>query len=340
MSMISIFTDRALLYQEYKSLFLDKLSNHKKVKQCIKSRYGIKKIDDDEFRRIFTNNHKCIYEFIGPRSDNRIRNFFGGSGPGDIRDDQVRLVDRFILDSIHFEIMATLIIQLIKDYPGNEEAINKSWAAELDISTDSALDSLPRIAIIEHIMKNQIKNVFSDLMLPELKRVDLFRVNKNRIIPNEYVFSKWLPASQPPKKYLFNIIFFSMITAAVACGAFAIAAGLGTLSIPILILLVIIPIIFGLVIGVALYNKEGALRNKNRRLVIKETDPIFCGSSYLLIKARIFTVLKQVIGSNTCIMTAKSSESPTVKSSKQLLSKVEEPNEELPYVNNINHGYR
>ncbi|HEN5497217.1 TPA: hypothetical protein U6291_003164, partial [Legionella pneumophila] len=117
--MKTIFANKELLYNQYKKMFLEQISDINKLKECIKARYDIKELPDEILFKLLTNNHKKIYDFIGTHNQNRIRYFFGNFDNFDPRDNQISVLDRFILDSVHFYITSSLLMQLHKEYQEN-----------------------------------------------------------------------------------------------------------------------------------------------------------------------------------------------------------------------------
>ncbi|HFL3871475.1 TPA: hypothetical protein ACG3KN_003125, partial [Legionella pneumophila] len=73
--MKTIFANKELLYNQYKKMFLEQISDISKLKECVKARYDIKELPDEIFFKLLINNHKKIYDFIGTHNQNRIRYF-------------------------------------------------------------------------------------------------------------------------------------------------------------------------------------------------------------------------------------------------------------------------
>lgn len=192
--MTCIFSDRMLLDQEYKRLFLEKLSSKAKLKECLSARYDKKEITDAELHGLLLNNHKKIYDFIGKSNNNRVRHFFGSATQIDLRDSQVRLIDRVILDSIHFEVINRLLLRFIEEYSKNQTDIDKEWNQEIQSCEEH--DSLPIMLIIQNGIKANKDRVFNDLVFPKKKTIALFHLKGQNISPNEDLFINWLPPSK------------------------------------------------------------------------------------------------------------------------------------------------
>ncbi|WP_052117500.1 hypothetical protein [Legionella norrlandica] len=218
--MKTIFSNKELLDKEYKRLFLDRISSIKKLKECIQARYDKKELSDEIINGLFTNNHKRIYDFVGSHNENRIRHFFGDFDNFDQRDNQITVLDRFILDSVHFEVISSLLVQFNKEYKKNQEEIDKAWQKE--ILTYAHLGPIPTEAIIVNAIKSNKKRVFSDLQFPVNKKIQLFRLKKSSIEPNSQVFDHWIPKidnthESPKSNMRRNIILCSIgISAAIA----------------------------------------------------------------------------------------------------------------------------
>ncbi|RUR19633.1 hypothetical protein ELY21_03280 [Legionella sp. km535] len=192
--MTCIFSDRMLLDQEYKRLFLEKLSSKAKLKECLSARYDKKEITDAELNGLLLNNHKKIYDFIGKSNKNRVRHFFGSVTQIDLRDSQVRLIDRVILDSIHFEVINRLLLRFIDEYSKNQTDIDKEWDQEIQSCEER--DNLPIMLIIQNGIKANKHRVFNDLVFPKKKAAALFHLKGQNITPNEHLFINWLPPSK------------------------------------------------------------------------------------------------------------------------------------------------
>ncbi|KTD50842.1 hypothetical protein [Legionella quateirensis] len=218
--MACIFTNKPLLENEYKRLFLEKLSTLPKLKECLSARYDKKEITDTELKGLFSNNHKKIFDFIGRSNENRLRHFFGHSAQSDFRDAQIRLIDRLILDSIHFEIINMLMLQFANEYTDNQTEIEKEWQNELE--DHAKLGSLPKIVIIQNAIKSIKNNVFKDLVFPENKSVALFHLKGQNVSPNEYVFINWLSLSNTKSQVKTDHSIYAIVAAAlIALCAFA-----------------------------------------------------------------------------------------------------------------------
>lgn len=246
LTMTTIFTHRELIDKEYKRLFLDRISNVKKLKECIKARYDKKELSDEIFYKLFSNNHKQIYDFIGPHNENRIRHFFGDFDNFDPRDNQITVLDRFILDSIHFDVIGTLLVQFYEEYNNNQKEIDKSWQQE--IQAYAHLGPIPNQTIITNLIKSNKDQVFNDLEFPIHKNVQLFRLKKSSIELNAQVFIHWLPkvnnATDSKSSFLHNNTILYSIVAGIATVALAIiiapflfstgaATGLAVISNPV-----------------------------------------------------------------------------------------------------------
>ncbi|HAU1637722.1 TPA: DUF389 domain-containing protein [Legionella pneumophila] len=201
--MKTVFANKELLYNEYKKLFLEQISDISKLKECVKARYDIKDLPDEIFFKLLTNNHKKIYDFIGTHNQNRIRYFFGNFDNFDPRDNQISVLDRFILDSIHFYITSSLLMQLHKEYHENAMEIDKAWQKE--IQTHAHLGPLPTIAIIANSIKSNKNRVFKDLQFPANKNIQLFQLNKSSIKLNDQVFALWLPKTSEAQVAISNV---------------------------------------------------------------------------------------------------------------------------------------
>ncbi|KTD38481.1 hypothetical protein Lmor_0302 [Legionella moravica] len=196
--MTCIFTDRLLLDQEYKRLFLEKLSSKAKLKECLSARYDKKEITDAELDGILLNNHKKIYDFIGKSNEHRVRYFFGSETHIDLRDSQVRLIDRVILDSIHFEVINRLILRFIDEYSNNQTDIHEEWDQE--VQSHEERNSLPIMLIIQNAIKANKIRVFNDLVFPAKKTVALLQLKGQNITPNKHLFTNWLSPSKAPSR--------------------------------------------------------------------------------------------------------------------------------------------
>ncbi|MBL7479275.1 hypothetical protein [Legionella bononiensis] len=218
--MACIFTNKPLLEKEYKRLFLEKLSTLTKLKECLSARYDKKEITDAELKGVLSNNHKKIYDFIGRSNENRLRYFFGHSAQSDLRDAQIRLIDRLILDSIHFEVINMLMLQFDNEYSNNLTEIEKEWHNELH--DHAQLGPLPNKLIIQNAIKSIKNSVFKDLVFPENKSVALFHVNGQSIIPNKHVFINWLSQSNTKSPIKAEHSIYAVVAAAlIALFAFA-----------------------------------------------------------------------------------------------------------------------
>lgn len=191
--MTCIFSNKTLLDQEYKQLFLKRISDCSQLADCIAGRYNRQAVSEEELNILFLNNHKKIYNFLGRSNENRIRYFFGTSLNTDIRDDQTRLIDRLILDSVHFDVINTLMMRFIEEYHDNQMNIDKEW--ETEIKQHEGLGIIPTDCIIQNAIKNNKNRIFNSLIFPSIKHVVLFKLSEKKVIPNEQVFKKWLPES-------------------------------------------------------------------------------------------------------------------------------------------------
>lgn len=185
-----IFTNKTLLDKEYKRLFLERISNCLQLKDCISGRFNKKIITDAEFGTLFSDNHKTIYDFIGSSNENRIRHFFGSANKTDIRDNQIRLIDRLILDSVHFDVINSLMQQFSNEYSAHQLDIDKEWSVE--IQNHDGVGSIPNIFIIQNAIKYNKSRVFADLAFPVQKPVELFKLKDHKVITNTQVFKQWL----------------------------------------------------------------------------------------------------------------------------------------------------
>lgn len=209
--MSCIFASKALLDKEYKQLFLERLSSTSKLKECIKGRYDKKEITEAELNSLFTNNHKKIFAFIGSGNEHRIRYFFNASSKDDSRDNQIRLIDRLILDSIHFDVINTLMMRFSDEYAQNQSEIDKEWDTEVQNYVE--LGPLPSFIIIQNAIKLNKTRVFQDLIFPKHRLVELFKLEDQRIIPNKDVFENWLSESDSQRE---NILTKYIVFAAIA----------------------------------------------------------------------------------------------------------------------------
>ncbi|KTD60945.1 hypothetical protein [Legionella shakespearei] len=190
--MNSIFASKALLDAEYKRLFLNKLSHLDELKEAIKARYDKKDISDETLRKILSNNHKAIFDFIGSHNESRIRNFFGVPQFPDDRDSKIRVADRLILDAVHFDIIATLMIRFATEYSQDQVNIDKEWQTEIDAIHE--LELITPFLTIQNAIKLNKQRVFCDLVFPEQQsNITLFYLKGNSVIPNGNIFTNWLP---------------------------------------------------------------------------------------------------------------------------------------------------
>lgn len=210
-----IFTSKALLDKEYKRLFLERISNYSQLKDCISGRFNKKIITDAEFDALISDNHKTIYDFIGSSNENRIRHFFGSANKTDIRDNQIRLIDRLILDSVHFDLINSLMLQFTNEYSAHQLDIDKEWAVE--IQNHDGVGIIPNFFIIQNAIKYNKSRVFEDLAFPVQKPVELFKLTGQQVIPNKQVFKQWLPElnNQSTGNYT-NYILLAIIATALA----------------------------------------------------------------------------------------------------------------------------
>ncbi|HAT8179929.1 TPA: hypothetical protein JA361_10795 [Legionella pneumophila] len=226
--MTTIFANKELLYNEYKKLFLEQISDISKLKECVKARYDLKDLNDEIFIRLLSNNHKKIYDFIGHHNQNRIRYFFGNFDNFDPRDNQITVLDRFILDSIHFYITSSLLMQLHKEYHGNEKEIDKAWQKE--IKAHAHLGPIPTIAIISNSIKSNKNRIFKDLQFPANKNIQLFQLNKSSIKLNDQVFAHWLPTTSEAQVSLSNFTRNIILVCIAAATILALGVSLFLLS--------------------------------------------------------------------------------------------------------------
>lgn len=251
--MDSIFASKDLLDAEYKRLFLHKLSHLDELKEAIKARYDKKDIPDELIRQILSNNHKAIFDFIGSHNESRIRNFFGVPQFPDDRDSQIRVIDRLILDAVHFDTIATLMIRFSTEYPQDQVNIDKEWQTEIDNIKD--LESFTPFLIIQNAIKLNKQRVFGDLVFPgKQSNVTLFYLKSNSIVPNGTVFTNWLPKEEPNQ---FSTTLLCITAALVAggimmlplifsaCNSLVLA---GTASLLSASMVIILPVIIGLLL--------------------------------------------------------------------------------------------
>ncbi|HAT6977934.1 TPA: hypothetical protein F8R96_13500 [Legionella pneumophila] len=227
--MKTVFANKELLYNEYRKLFLEQISDISKLKECVKARYDIKDLPDEIFFKLLTNNHKKIYDFIGTHNQNRIRYFFGNFDNFDPRDNQISVLDRFILDSIHFYIISSLLMQLHKEYQGNEKEIDKAWQKE--IQAHAHLGPLPTIAIIANSIKSNKNRAFKDLKFPVHKNIQLFQLNKSSIKLNDQVFAFWLPKTSEAQVAISNVTRNTILVCLAGVAILAIGVSLFLFSI-------------------------------------------------------------------------------------------------------------
>ncbi|WP_298624223.1 hypothetical protein [uncultured Legionella sp.] len=226
--MTCIFTSKSLLDKEYKQRILQRLSSISQLKQCVSARYDKKTIADTELIELFSNNHEKICKFVGRSNENRIVHFFSQPNKSDPRDKQISLLDRFILDSVHFEVVASLMTQFSNEYAANKKDIDKEWESEIQNHPDVGLISTD--LIIQNEIKNIKERAFADITFPDQKHINLFQLSGKTIIPNERVFSKWYSElnNQSKNNYTHYILWAALaITLAVFIPFiyFGIAAG-------------------------------------------------------------------------------------------------------------------
>ncbi|HAT2065184.1 TPA: hypothetical protein OO122_002529 [Legionella pneumophila] len=226
--MKTIFANKDLLYNQYKKMFLEQISDISKLKECVKARYDIKELSDEIFFKLLTNNHKKIYDFIGIHNQNRIRYFFGNFDNFDPRDNQISVLDRFILDSVHFYITSSLLMQLHKEYQENAMEIDKAWQKE--IQAHSHFGPLPTIAIVGNLIKSNKNRVFKDLQFPANKNIQLFQLNKSSIKLNDQVFALWLPKASEAQVSLSNFTRNTILVCIAAAAILAIGVSLFVFS--------------------------------------------------------------------------------------------------------------
>lgn len=201
----SIFSDKSRLAKEYQRQFLEKLSDPDKLVACIKSRYD-KPVSPVVLKRILSNIHIEIFNFVGSQNEHRIRYFFDDITRPISRNDQIKVADRFILDCIHFEILGNFIYQLKRDFSLHHQEIKNTWHEELNAYSD--LGPIDPELLITKILNTNKNNFFDDLIFPDDNRnVDLFIFTDNKLKPNPYVFQNWLPkaTNQETKKTLLII---------------------------------------------------------------------------------------------------------------------------------------
>ncbi|KTD75114.1 hypothetical protein [Legionella waltersii] len=186
-----LFANRQRLPSAYKTLFIEHLTNLDKLKDAIQSRFSKKEIKDQDFKKLFTFNQRALFELIGPSNDNRFRHFFGSHDHFDRRDTQISCLDRFILDSVHFEVCRCLIKQFEQEYQGNKESIEKEWQSIMPIPGNEKSIPLQYYIQKEIIATKDI--VLSELIFPKNQRVRLFSLEHSTLKLNEHVFSNWLP---------------------------------------------------------------------------------------------------------------------------------------------------
>jgi hypothetical protein len=227
--MPSIFTDKKLLHQEYKRIFFDNLTDVQKIKKCLCGRYDKKTITDESLAQLFTNNHKVIYDFVGLSNELRIKYFFGDVDDRDSRDGQIRLIDKLVLDSIHFEVMRALLSQLNNEYSANKDEIDKIWKSEVD--AHAYLGPLEPIFIIQYVFKQMKKQFFDDLIFPSKSNVSLFSLRKEVITPNKNIFKNWIPKTDSPSSTpLYLMALFFILIAALLVVPVALSSAFGLLS--------------------------------------------------------------------------------------------------------------
>ncbi|HAZ7573197.1 hypothetical protein OQJ02_06900 [Legionella sp. PATHC032] len=285
--MKTIFANKELLYNQYKKMFLEQISDISKLKECIKARYDIKELPDEIFFKLLTNNHKKIYDFIGTHNQNRIRYFFGNFDNFDPRDNQISVLDRFILDSIHFYITSSLLMQLHKEYQENAMEIDKAWQKE--IQAHAHLGPLPTTAVIANSIKANKNRVFKDLQFLPNKNTQLFQLNKLSIKLNDQVFALWLPKASEAQVSLTNftrntiLVCIAATTAILAIGvslfvfSTSSAAGLAVISNPVS-LGIMIALLAGttLILGIASLYFSTAIHDNT----IKHPENRISGESY------------------------------------------------------------
>ncbi len=252
--MTNIFTDKELLNLEYRRLFLDKLSDLNKIKESIKGRYG-KDISDNELKNFFEHEETLIY-FVGSFNINRLNHFFGKYEKRDERDSLVRLIDRFLLDSINFEILNGLIVQLNEEYLDNQIDIDNAWSNEL--SASDYLGGIEPIYIIQKAITQNKINYFNTLNFQSQTSVHLFDLNNNQLISNKEVFSNWIPKPVSPLTFLNNVISklpFELETSFMIMSIFGIiglfiGASLGIISLSFGFLGIGLGVSIGMILGV------------------------------------------------------------------------------------------
>lgn len=172
--MPSIFSDKKLLKQAYISRLKDMLSDIDKIREAIKSRYG-KEIDIETLKQAAVDE-KVLNQFVEDKNIARVKNFFGSATVADLRDQRISKFDRFLLDSLNFEIWAALITDLVNDYPKNEQAINRAWQKELDANKDS---EAPPLDLLTSLLKLYSPEIFKDLIFDDVQKDNLFSLQSN-----------------------------------------------------------------------------------------------------------------------------------------------------------------
>jgi len=250
--MISVFADKTELRKEYRRRFLEKLSNLEETKKCIGARYGKKSADisdklitkffDDTLIKTPTSLAKssseekipksaaAILDFIDPNNRTRLDMFFGTN---DNRNKQLKLVDKFLLDAIHFEVYATLIETFEIDYETNADAINGKWSEDIK-NYDPDMTMKMRILKALNEYKN---NFYTQLDLPNAEVRPLFSFDGIKITPLP-ILSGWLNNGSEfnKKNNLASTVLVSFLAVAMALlilavlgttGAALIASSLG-----------------------------------------------------------------------------------------------------------------
>lgn len=281
--MPSIFEDKSTLNQEYKRLFLYNLTSLNKVKECINGRYDHKNTSDEDVKQLLTNNHKIIYDFVGVHNEHRIRYFFGADNQVDSRDSQIRLADRLILDSLHFEVMNTLITRLNNEYPANQTEIDRVWHNE--IQNYSYLGPIDSIFIIQKLLPLNKQLFFKDLKFPKEQSVTLFSLSKTSVVPNYDIFASWIfkPSSMDD-----NLHYFSLTLAAIAAvlilTPFIFAAAIGYVSVSIVIgIIASLMAVAGMVFFSTSYQKKNTLDVT----LNEKADESICCPSHVLMKSKM-----------------------------------------------------
>lgn len=186
--MKNIFTDKNLLKREYIRLFLNELSHINTLCNCIEGRYG-KSIPQETLLSFFQNDNKALIEFIGSSNSYRLEHFFGDFQNPDVRDKQISLLDRFILDSINFEVIHNLMVKFNSEYFPNQIDIDNAWVAE--IVEEQKLNKVDPIYIIPRVFRDNKTAYFDELNFSSNSSVQLFTLKDEVITLNPQIFANW-----------------------------------------------------------------------------------------------------------------------------------------------------